>query len=274
MHRPRFRLGILLLTAALLPAQDVNFVQLPKEDILARFGRIKTANPDRVAELRQMFTEAGCQDHLSEAKVRGSKLPNVVCTLPGTAEVTIVVTAHFDNAGPGEGAIDNWSGASLLPSLYESMLPVQHAATFLFIGFTDEEKGLYGSTEWVSRLTKEERNRIIADINVDSVGLAGPLRIWHTRANKKLENSAIVIAKALQVPLQGTNVDGVGDTDSHPFYMRGIPVIDFHSISTATFPTLHSKKDVRAALEPGAYYDTYRFLAAFLTVLGRNTSKF
>jgi hypothetical protein len=43
-----------------------------------------------------MFTEAGCDDqHLSELAVKGSKLPNVICLLPGSSDKVIIVGAHI-----------------------------------------------------------------------------------------------------------------------------------------------------------------------------------
>ena len=45
-----------------------------------------------------MFAEAGCDDqHLSEQPVKGSKLPNIVCLLPGSSDRMIIVGAHFDH---------------------------------------------------------------------------------------------------------------------------------------------------------------------------------
>ena len=123
-----------------------------------------------------MFLEAGCEKGFSEDHILSSKLPNLVCVLPGSSPQTIVVSAHFDNRGPVEGAIDNWSGASLLPSLFESLRGSQHRYTFEFIGFTDEEKGLIGSRDFVNHLSKEQRANVLLDVNIDCVGLAGPVR--------------------------------------------------------------------------------------------------
>src|SRR5207248_3251465 len=93
---------------------------------LARYGG---DNQQREATLKQMFTEAGCDEqHLSEQLVKGSKLPNVVCTLPGSADRVIIVGAHFDRVPRGDGVVDNWSGASLLPSLYQAVRSEEHTS--------------------------------------------------------------------------------------------------------------------------------------------------
>jgi len=46
-----------------------------------------------------------------------------------------------------------------------------------------------------------------------------------------------------------------------------IPVIDLHSLTPETLHLLHSKRDLRTALDPKSYYDDYRFLASFLSYL-------
>ena len=56
----------------------------------------------REATLKQMFAEAGCDDqHISEQPVKGSKLPNIICLLPGSSDKVIIVGAHFDRASEG-----------------------------------------------------------------------------------------------------------------------------------------------------------------------------
>jgi hypothetical protein len=89
----------------------------------------------RKETLKHVFKEAGRDDQqLIEPSVKGSKLPNVICMLPGSSENTIIVGAHFDHADAGDGVIDNWSGASLLPSLYEAVKsePRKHPYGFYF----------------------------------------------------------------------------------------------------------------------------------------------
>ena len=44
----------------------------------------------------------------------------------------------------GEGVVDNWSGASLLPSLFESLESQALQRTFRFIGLAEEETGSSG----------------------------------------------------------------------------------------------------------------------------------
>src|SRR5215470_2774803 len=103
-------------------AQKVRYDLVSRKIIEARLARYSGDNAHREATLKQMFAESGCDDtHLSEQPVKGSKLPNVICLLPGKSNKIIIVGAHFDRVSEGHGVVDNWSGASLLPSLYEAV---------------------------------------------------------------------------------------------------------------------------------------------------------
>ncbi|MGH9580104.1 MAG: M28 family metallopeptidase, partial [Terriglobales bacterium] len=151
-----------------------------------------------------------------ESKVKGSHLPNVVCTLPGASDSLILVGAHYDLAEMGKGVVDNWSGASLLPTLFESLHQQERKHTFVFIGFTDEEKGLVGSKFYASNLTAEVKTRIRAMVNLDTLGLS-PTKVWVSRADRGLAVALRTVAQAMNLPLQGVNVEKVGSTDSESF---------------------------------------------------------
>ena len=80
------------------------------------------------------------------------------------------LAAHFDHVERGQGIVDNWSGAVLLPFLAKSVAEMHPKHTYRFIAFTDEEKGLVGSKYYVSHLSKEEKKQILAMINFDTLG--------------------------------------------------------------------------------------------------------
>ena len=137
--------AILLHTWIVATAEKVRFSLVSREGVEARLRKYTGDNKQREATLKQMFTEAGCDgQHISEQPVKGSKLPNVICLLPGSSDRVIIVGAHFDRVSAGDGVVDNWSGASLLPSLYEAVKTEPRKHTYIFIGFTDEERGEVG----------------------------------------------------------------------------------------------------------------------------------
>ena len=258
----------LVLVSVPTSGQTIQFNTVYPNVIEERLHRLAKDNGERGKTLHSLFEESGCVgDWLTQQKVKGSRIPNVICTLTGSEEVSIVVGAHFDkDVRSAEGAIDNWSGASLLPSLFESLASQPRRYTFVFIGFSDEERGLIGSRFYVSQLSKEQKSKIRAMVNVDSVGLSST-KVWVSRADKELITVLSRLAAAMKFPVDGINVDQVGNTDSYHFVRSKIPAIDFHSITQETLKLLHTPQDTLDAIQLDDYYTTYRLLTAYLAFL-------
>jgi aminopeptidase-like protein len=222
---------------------------------------------DRKTALEASFQEVGCgQERFTEQRVPGSKAPNLVCTLAGTTESEIVVGGHLDSIESGMGAVDDWSGAALLPSLYQSLKATPRRHRFVFVGFAAEEVGLVGSHEFVKKLSPDELHRIHAMINLECLGL-GPARVWASRADPALLDAYSKVASSLHLEALGMNVDGAGDDDSHPFLTAKVPVLTIHSLTHATLPILHNKRDNLTAINADDYYNSYRLVATYLAYL-------
>src|ERR1700680_4655200 len=250
-------------------AQTVRFNPVSREEVETRLGKYTGNDKQREATLMKMFAEAGCNDqNISEQPVKGSKLPNVICSLPGNSDKVIIVGAHFDHVTAGDGVVDNWSGASLLPSLYEAVKSEPRKHTYIFIGFTDEEVGEVGSRFYVRQMTKEQVFATEAMVNMDTLGLA-PTEIWSSHSDKRLNGALGYIARQLNVPISGGNVEQVGSTDSEQFAARNIPSITIHSLTQETWNAhiIHSSKDRLSVIRLGDYYQTYRLLAAYVAFL-------
>jgi Zn-dependent M28 family amino/carboxypeptidase len=156
----------------------------------------------------------------------------------------------------------------LLPSLYEAVKIEPRKHTYLFIGFTDEEQGEVGSRFYVRQMTKEQVAMTDAMVNMDTLGLA-PTEVWASHSDKRLTGALIYLAKQLNVPLTGVNVDQVGSSDSEQFAERKIPRITIHSLTVETWHAriLHTSKDRISAIRLDDYYQTYRLLAAYIAFL-------
>ncbi|MGZ4822629.1 MAG: M28 family metallopeptidase, partial [Terriglobales bacterium] len=189
--------------------------------------------------------------------------PNVICVLPGELPAEIVVGAHFDHADLGEGVVDNWSGASLLPDLLESLKAIPRRHTFVFVGFTAEERGLRGSEYYAQHLTPEQLKGIEAMINIDSVGMT-PTKVWVSHSDPRLVTLLGHVAKEMKLPVSGVNVENVGSADSESFAKRHVPVITFHSVTQEKLRVLHSAQDNMRAISLPDYYATYKLVAAYL----------
>jgi Peptidase family M28 len=260
---------LLLYSSISSAANSIRYATVSREVVETRLGRYLGNNKQREATLKQMFAEAGCDDqHISEQAVKGSKLPNVICVLPGTSDRVIIVGAHFDRVSEGDGVVDNWSGASLLPSLYESVKRESHQHTYIFIGFTDEEQGEVGSRFYARQMTKGQVAATDGMVNMDTLGL-GPTEVWASHSDQRLIGPLVYVAKQLNLPVSGVNVEQVGSTDSEQFAERKIPRITIHSLSQETWNAriLHTSKDKFSAMRLNDYYETYRLLAAYVAFL-------
>ncbi len=261
-------LPILTLFIALGGASAQVYIrELPKATVEARVRAVEENNAKREATLKRFFSEAGCdQNMLVEAPVKHEKIPNVICTVKGNSNSVIMVGAHSDHVPMGTGILDNWSGAALLPSLLQSLSNSQRKHTFVFVGFTAEEKGLVGSEAYARDLSKEQRAMIAAMINLDTLGLA-PTKVWASRADKKLLGELMRVAKSMKLSLEFVNADQAGKTDSFSFDNYKIPTIAIHSITQPTFRILHSPRDSPEVFHIDDYYDTYRLVAVYLAHL-------
>jgi len=178
----------------------------------------------------------------------------------------VIVGAHYDKVAKGHGVIDNWTGASLLPSLFQSLHGHQRRLTFVFIGFTDEEVDLLGSRGYVRRLSEEDKSKIFAMVNIDSLGLS-ETKVWLSLADKDLASAAAKVAQAMNLPLSASDLDGIGLSDSMPFLDAKIPVIDFHSVTRKNISVLHSSRDNFRKLKIQEYVDSCNLLVAYLAYL-------
>src|SRR4051812_43396321 len=127
----------LLLICSPLSAQ-IRFRQIDESIVIERLKSAPRKNDERQQKLANMFSDVGCLPVLQP--VQHTKSSNVVCVLKGATDDVIIVGGHLDHVSAGDGIIDDWSGASLLPTLYESLKDIPQKHTFVFVGFTEEEK--------------------------------------------------------------------------------------------------------------------------------------
>jgi Zn-dependent M28 family amino/carboxypeptidase len=134
------------------------------------------------------------------------------------------------------------------------------------LGFTGEETGMQGSDFYAAKLSNEQRSKIDAMVNLDTLGL-GPTKVWASHSDKQLLDALARIANLLKLPIAAVNVDRVGTTDSESFAQFKIPRITIHSVTQETWPILHSKQDALTAIHPDDYYASYHFIVAYLAFL-------
>jgi len=178
-------------------------------------------------------------------KVTG-KGDNVIGVLPGAAPLSqgehIIIGAHYDHIGLGyygtrdgstegqihHGADDNASGTALLLLLAQelSRRPDPLPVSVVFVAFTGEELGLYGSRRYVIRPALSLRSAKIM-INLDMVGRMKNNRLMVAGVDTAKEFRGILnqAGSALEVEMR----PGVARSDHVSFYDNNISVLHFYT---------------------------------------------
>jgi Zn-dependent M28 family amino/carboxypeptidase len=264
----RFVFGVIIACPLLAQGVKIQYDPVSSDVVKARLDRNPATNGERAAALHKMFEEAGCSGAmLVDQAVDGAKQPNVICTTEGGGPSMIVIGAHIDFAGPGKGLVENWSGASLLPSLFEALRETPRKHKFVFVGFADRENGRRGSNFYLKSLGLEGKNKIKAMVNVEALGLS-QTKVQMDNCDPGLLQKMASIAKPLGFGVKGANNDLVAESDAKTFYDAKIPVISVHSLYGADKKIPGTYADNPSAYHGTEYYyESYKLIAAFLAYL-------
>lgn len=178
---------------------------------------------------------------------------NVVAILPGTdpslTKENIVIGAHYDHLGLGHygardrasegsthpGADDNASGTAVLLDLARrlSHQPAKSGRAIVFVGFSGEELGLYGSRHFVGHAPFLSSTK--AMINLDMVGRLrdNRLTVFGVRSGSSFAN--VISEVARELALEVVQSDNVGRSDHISFYNKKIPVLHFFTGNHADY---------------------------------------
>lgn len=171
---------------------------------------------------------------------------NVLGYIDNKAATTVVLGAHYDHLGYGEdgnsrhtahelaihnGADDNASGTAALIELGRKLKSSKATNNnYLFIAFSGEELGLYGSKFFVENPTIDLKS-VNYMINMDMVGRLNDSSKTVTVGGYGTSPtwSEFFISDALQGPRIPINVrtdsSGTGPSDHTSFYRKDIPVL-------------------------------------------------
>ena len=260
----KFLIALVLLAVPL--GAQVRFHPVDKSVVMQRLESAPYKNSDRQTAIEKMFAEVGCET--KEQPLTHSKLANVICVLPGETSDEIVVGGHVDHVDKGKGIVDDWSGSSLLPTLYESLKTLSRRHTIVFVGFTDEEIGLVGSKYYANQLSTEDRSRVKAMVNLECLGM-DKTKVWATHSDKPLLDMLAAVASAMKYELSAVNVEKVGTADSESFVAVNIPRITIHTVTQENLGVLHSINDNMKAVHADDYYENYMLIAGYLASIDR-----
>ncbi len=167
---------------------------------------------------------------------------NVVGYIDNGAPSTVVIGAHFDHLGYGgkgsgsmdtassaihNGADDNASGVAMMLQLAANFTKGPKHNNYLFIAFSGEEKGLFGSNYYAKNPTIDI-DRVNYMINMDMVGRLDDKKAlavygigtspgWKEACEKANKYGFDLIYEE----------SGVGPSDHTSFYLQDVPVLHF-----------------------------------------------
>jgi hypothetical protein len=125
------------------------------------------------AESAVVLKQPGARVHLriDAEDLTGAQTDVLVLDLPGAGPDRVVLSAHIDGHPLAESAIDNGTGVAAALALARQIAP--HVASLprglTVCIFSAEEWALNGSREWLAKLPAEERERIVLNVNLDSL---------------------------------------------------------------------------------------------------------
>ncbi len=164
---------------------------------------------------------------------------NVVGYIDNHEKETIIIGAHYDHLGYGEfgslydgekeihnGADDNASGVSIMVNLAKSLRGITDY-NYLFIAFSGEEHGLFGSSYYAKNPTINlDEARFM--INFDMVGRLNKERILAINGVGTSNQWRDLVNEANRFDLKLKMTEsGIGPSDHTSFYLQNIPAIHF-----------------------------------------------
>ena len=259
---------------------DPNFQAIFKRvrnHILSGSASFKTDNNQALVFVLGKFDSVKSFEVSYEGKTEELPLFNVAGMIPGKTKPDeyVVFSGHYDHLGiikPMEGdsiangADDDASGTTAVISLAKYYKKLNNnARTLIFVAFTAEEIGTYGSQYFA---TKVDPDKVVAMFNIEMIG----------KASKFGENSAFItgfersnFGTILQNNLQGTvfkfHPDPYPDqdlfyrSDNASLAEKGVPA---HTISTDQIDIdklYHTVKDEFSSLDVSNITSTIRAIA-------------
>jgi len=165
---------------------------------------------------------------------------NVLAYLDKGSKHTIIIGAHYDHLGYGKegslytgppaihnGADDNASGVAAMLAIAERLKDRPMDNNILFIAFSGEEKGLWGSNFFVDN-SPLELDDINFMVNMDMVGRLNEdrqLAIYGTGTSPLWEK--LLLSTKSPVFKFTMTESGIGPSDHSCFYLEDIPVLHF-----------------------------------------------
>lgn len=187
-------------------------------------------------------------DEVVDEKGAKALVKNIIGIIPGiNKEIegqSVVVSAHYDHLGYGWpdvykgnkgkihfGADDNASGVAVLLELANLLgKSLKPQRTIIFVAFTSEESGLLGSKYYIKNTKRFPANKIIAALNLDTVGRLGDKKLLVINSSSAREWKFIFMGASYVTGVESEMItQDIDASDQISFIDAGIPAVQFFS---------------------------------------------
>jgi hypothetical protein len=200
---------------------------------------------------------------------------NIVAVKDGETARQLVIGAHYDTTGAGQGYTDNATGVGLLLEAAARLKPRTTPYTVVFVALGAGEQGALGAEHYVRSMSAAQREATLAVLDLDTVAGGAQLVATNVGAATWLRDDALSAAKSLGIAVHSpaatrTILPGGGTR----FAARGIATVTLTSAGWAPLsaPPRHTRKDSVAIIEKtypgrvkGQLEDLSRLLETLLT---------
>lgn len=182
---------------------------------------------------------------------------NVIATLSGESEETVVLSAHYDSTALSCGAYDNLSGCIALLAIAERLhgVPLRRTVKLLFCGA--EEWGLLGSLAYC----EAHRDGAVLNINLDMLGSV--LGEFSAFSSADGETATLLEKFGARHCFPLTAKHGIRSSDSNSFVRAGVPALSFARYAPASQVQIHTPSDVAEAVSARQLLRDAAFVAKF-----------
>jgi hypothetical protein len=169
-----------------------------------------------------------------------------------------IVGAHYDSTSEkpsslAPGAEDNATGTAGMLAIARVFAEHPPEATILFVGFSGEEQGLYGSKAWTKQWIESGKEKSIkAALIMDMIGYSSDaeldLLLETSRLTQPLLDDIAEVHNDPELVLyESFNYWG---SDHEPFLDNGIPAILFIENDYLNYPSYHRSTDTIEKIHP------------------------
>jgi len=277
--RPVLRILLFLALTSICLGDGLVYMRLHRPLIEERLKLSPDNQQDRLHTIRNLFKSAGCaSQQISEQPMGKQSLPNLICTLPGTQEGTIIVGAPASYTSSAENSKASWGALVMLPLLVESLNAAPHRSTLAFVAFAGGDHGSQGASWYVEHMEKSQRASIRAVVDLETLGKAAPaykLAQYDRTLATWLEISAGMIRLPYLPSDLGRQLEEAKDQSRPPGPWMDVAPVSWSQVKPfgrAHIPAIgiQSAPGAGNALDIQAYEDTYKLLCVYLLTLDHN----